>query len=156
MAELTGELENMAKRGSKDQVALFGVNLREGEPACRHVYDWQRLKAGVLPKRDFLLDQLTVSGSTDEQEGHTGLSFLYKINELLVTAEEDDKDRLPLARLAYLIARREPSANASDESKNRYSALKDKLYHWAMDPTERQELITAIMLCAYTIRKKGE
>jgi CRISPR-associated protein Csm1 len=58
--------------------------------------------------------------------------------------------------LAYLIARREPSANASDESKGRYAALKDKLYQWAMDPMQRQELITAIMLCAYTIRKKGE
>lgn len=156
MAELTGDLENMAKRGSKDQVALFGVNIREGEPVCRHVYDWQRLKAGVLPKRDFLLDQLNVSGSTDEQDGRAGLSFLYKINELLVTAEENDKDRLPLARLAYLIARREPSAHASDESKGRYAALKDKLYRWAMDPTERQELITAIMICAYSIRKKGE
>ena len=156
MAELTGELENMAKRGGKDQVALFGINHIEGEPVCRHVYDWQHLKSGVLPKRDFLLDQLNASGNRDDQDGSSGLSFLYKINALLISAEENYKDRLPLARLAYLIARREPSANASDEVKNRYTALKNKLYDWSIDPAERKELITAIMLCAYTIRKKGE
>jgi CRISPR-associated protein Csm1 len=110
----------------------------------------------VLPKRDFLLRQTRGSGDSDEAAERAGLSFLYKVNELLLSAENNGKDRLPLARLAYLIARREPSVNAPEDKKAQYAELKEKLYAWAMDPQDRHELITATMLCVYTIRRKGE
>ncbi len=176
MAELTGELETMAKQGSKDQLALFGLNIREGVPACQHVFTWQRFRSGVLPKRDFLLRHLQLAdaanddftsprtrGQADDAKAGSrsrdtssdtsaGRSFLYKVNELLLAAD----DKLSLARLAYLIARREPPAGASDERKAQYRELRDSLYGWALDPQARQELLTAIMLCIYTIRKRGD
>jgi len=152
MAELTGDLEHAAKKGNKDQAALFGMNIREGLPECQHVFSWDRLQDGVLTKRDFLIRQLNLADETDSQTSGAGRSFLYKVYELLLAAE----DKLSLARLAYLIARREPPANAPENVRTAYNKLRDSLYSWAVDPQTRKELITAIMLCVYTIRKRGD
>jgi len=128
------------------------MNIREGLPECQHVFSWDRLQDGVLTKRDFLIRQLNLADETDSQTSGAGRSFLYKVYELLLAAE----DKLSLARLAYLIARREPPANAPENVRTAYNKLRDSLYSWAVDPQTRKELITAIMLCVYTIRKRGD
>lgn len=151
MAERTGELEHAAKTGPKDQIALFGIQSKDGVSECKHVFGWDRFRDGVLPKRDFLLTYLK-SGNRDDHSESTGKAFLYKVLELLLTADY----KLSLARLAYLIARKEPSDSASSEMTKQYQDLRNNLYQWATNPDERQELVTAIMLSIYVVRKRGD
>ena len=84
-----------------------------------------------------------------------GSSFLYNILDLLRQAE---KDRINIARLAYLLARREPDRKASGELKRNYSNFSQCVYRWALDENgqDRLQLITAIMLYTYYKREKKE
>lgn len=153
MAALTGKLEETAKQGDKDKIALFGMQNIEGQEICEHVFKWDVFSDQVLSKRKLLLDAIGVNAERETDEVNTSSkSFLYKMLELLITA---DQDRISLARLAYLLARHEPNSNSSEEMNAKYRNFRVKLYDWATNSETRQELRTAIMLCVYVIRSNN-
>lgn len=153
MAEITGQLEKQAKSGQKDQIALFGLESRNDSILCRHIYTWADFKDQVLVMRDFLIQHLDLDQETSSQ-AMTGRSFLYKLLGLLNMPESDQ--RLSLARFAYLIARRDPGDNASQKEIDHYQQLRNTLYRWASKKDSRNQLLTATMLCIYSIRRKGD
>ncbi len=155
MAELTAELEHQAKsfRPGKDGIALFGTTTRDGEEACDHVYDWDVFKNGVQKKESYLLDWMNAVDSDDNSKA--GHSFLYKILAL-ISSEVAEEQSINIARLAYLVARKEPGEHASKERKEKYNELRTLLYSWATDSQERKQLRTAIQLAVYATRVKGE
>ena len=79
-----------------------------------------------------------------------GNSFLYRLLELLRQSQTDG-GRINLARYAYLLARLEPK-QSSPQWKG-YREFADRMYSWALDKTERQQLITATYLYVYENRK---
>ncbi|AYU54482.1 type III-A CRISPR-associated protein Cas10/Csm1 [Staphylococcus debuckii] len=85
MASETGELEEAAKQGEKNQVALWNKH---------KVYKWNTLE------KDILNDKLEIISGAFETTADHGKAFIYKIIELL---REDSQ--INIARLAYLLAR---------------------------------------------------
>lgn len=152
MAEITGDLETQAKRGEKDQIALFGLESSSGRTTCKHVYTWHDLSEYVLPMRDFLLGSLKLDNEQQQGQFAASMSFMYKMLHLLQSPDE----KLSLARLMYLIARRDPGNQANTLVKEHYEHLRKNLYTWATNKQSRKHLITAIMLCIYSARKRGE
>jgi len=153
MAEMTGDLEDAAKQGSKDQIALFGLDFENAKTTCKHVYNWERYQNEVLPKKKFLVEQLHLS---DSDQAIFGKAFLYKMHSLLLSADKASDGKISLARLAYLIARRDPGSRARESEQKNYLELRSKLYDWSINEKTRQELITAIMLSAYETRERRE
>src|SRR5690606_24627345 len=102
MAEETAQLEKRAKAneyedGSKNSISLFGLEYHDGRLVDRHTYDWQTFEEKVLGEKYRIIQDLY-----NECDDY-GNSFLYNIVRLL---KEADKDRINIARLAYLLARR--------------------------------------------------
>ncbi len=152
MAEETGWLEKSAKEhshqgGLKDSISLFGLEMDVRELVARHTYDWNTFENRVLGEKYTVLDSIFAGG------GDYGGSFLYNILDLLRQAEED---RINIARLAYLLARREPDRKASGDLKKNYSNFARCVYQWALNENtqDRRQLITAIMLYTYSKREK--
>ncbi len=85
MASETGVLEDLAKRGEKNQVALWNDS---------KVFGWSQLEEQILKEKMIPLQEAL----TNSQEH--GKSFLYKMLELL-----RNEDQINIARLAYLLAR---------------------------------------------------
>ena len=71
--------------------------------------------------------------------------------ELLELLRQAQKDKMNLARLAYLLARMEPRERHKKES---YRQFVDRMYGWGISAADRQQLITAIYLYVYTERKQ--
>lgn len=152
MAAETAVLESRAKKhehagGVKDAISLFGLEMAGEELTSRHTYDWNCFEDQVLGEKYALLDDLFASSA------EYGNSFLYSVLDLLRQA---DADAINLARLAYLLARREPPNGASTEIKNGYSQFARLVYQWAMNPEDRRQLITAIILYVYHKREEKE
>ena len=78
-----------------------------------------------------------------------GNSFLYRIVDLLRSAERDGK--LALARYAYLLARLAPPV--SSPAYRGYKEFSEKMYAWALDAAQRKQLITAIYIHVYENRE---
>lgn len=91
MAFETGLLEESAKTGEKNQVALW---------TDEKVYNWDVLKSNILQEKL----EVVVEGFTHTDEH--GKAFIYKMLDLLRSEEV-----INIARLAYLLAR----SNMSDE-----------------------------------------
>ena len=79
-------------------------------------------------------------------------AFLYRILELY----KYSGNKINLARLAYLLARLEPSKDATDEYRQLYDELKQKLYEWHRNEKDRKEFITAVYIYIYMIRDREE
>lgn len=163
MARMTGFLEEQAKGNKgKDSIALFGINHEIGsnkcEVSCQHTFHWQEFEEKVCgEKLAFLKNNFNVSGKNDDKKILVGKTLLYRMLGLL--SEEDQQDgRFNLARFAYMLARMEPGHKASEQQKQCYGNIKDKLYLWVKNPQERKQLVTAINLLVYKLREtnKGE
>lgn len=143
IASQSGDLESASKSlEGKNAVTLFADK--------DHTYRWDEFIDEVLEEKYQLFhDFFSFAGEVSER----GKAFLYNILELFRTAE---KDRINLARLAYLLARLEPtkkSGNAEAEEYYRlYQEFKRKLYYWQRSEKDRRQAITAIYIYAYTIR----
>ena len=152
MAAETAQLETSAKNHQygdkmKNSISLFGMEISEGKLKAAHTYDWDTFENQVLGEKYLIIDGI-LSGS-----GELGNSFLYKMLELLRQAENDS---INIARLAYLLARREPSQDAGDEKKRIYRDSVNCLYNWALNSEDRRQLITAIIIYTYYNREKKE
>lgn len=145
MAAETAALEASAKKhqyqdGVKNSISLFGMEVEGGQLQAQHTYDWDTFEKQVLGEKYTVIDSV-FSGA-----GDYGNSFLYNIIDLLRQAESDS---INIARLAYLLARREPAKGAADELKQSYRNFVQSIYRWALNGEDRQQLITAIIIYTY-------
>ena len=137
-AERAGELEDRAKgEPGKDAIALF-------DPFLEHTYHWEAFSENVLGTKCALLTRFFCS-----DDAARGNSFLYRIVDLLRSAERDGK--LALARYAYLLARLAPPV--SSPAYRGYKEFSEKMYAWALDAAQRKQLITAIYIHVYENRE---
>ena len=135
-ANQTAELEDRAKQEpGKNAISLF-------DPGLDHTYSWDTFRGKVMgEKHETLMRFFTMPGQ------ERGTAFLYRLMELL---EEAQEDRINLARYAYLLSRMEPERGPAKEE---YGVFADRMYRWALDPEDRGQLITAIQIYLYQIRK---
>lgn len=150
MAEETAELEKMAKKytrdgQSKNAISLFGLETVDNNLQDLHTYDWQTLRDKVLGEKLQAIRDLAICHASENSS-----SFLNNIYMLLKNGNE----RMNLARLAYLLARMEPTAHASREIKNRYIDVSRTIYQWSLNLEERRQLVTALLVQLYITRKK--
>lgn len=140
IAERTGDLESFAKENkytendeekSKNSVCLFDEN---------NIYSWREFETQVLNEKFLLLKNYFTK--FDERNKN----FLYKILELLRTAE---KDRLNIARLAYVFSRFKPGY----DNKDFHEEFIKKIYRYSKNSKDRKEFITAIYIFIYLERK---
>ena len=141
MAEETGQLEEYSKENEgKNSITLFDKSGR---------YRWNELKNKVIGEKFQMLKSF-LYGSEER-----GKSMLYKMLELI--RDKEDENRLNLARFAYLLARVAPSDIQSpdyDEKYTKYREFKNKMYSWINSEDDCRQLVTAIYLYIYSVRKK--
>ena len=146
IAAKSGDLEQQSKHlDGKNAVTLF-TTVDKGE---NHTYHWKEFVDEVLGVKLSLLRRFFGYKAKGEELAR-GKVFLYHILELYRHSE----DKINLARLAYLLARLEPSPSAEDEYKVLYNELKNKLYTWHRSENDRKQFITAIYIYAYMIRDR--
>lgn len=140
-AEETAALEDQAKHNpGKDSLSLFA-------PGSGSTYRWDVFDKGVLGEKLAELDRF-FSG-----QDKRGTSYLYRILALLREAQADPQQKLPLARLAYLLSRLAPPPRS--EGYAHYKTFSNSLMDWSFHEKDRAELITAIYLYAYQNRKEA-
>ena len=135
MAGQTGDLEDAAKaynNNSKNAVALFDKD---------NVYSWDDLIERVIKEKLTAIRELTYGSEHDT-------AMLYKMLELV----KNGKEKLNIARFAYLLARMRPKDSAPAERKQAYEVLSERLYRWIKDEEDRRHLITAIYIYVYCNR----
>ena len=142
IASQTGDLEDVSKSmEGKNAVTLFSEK--------EQTYHWDEFIDEVLEEKfQLLYEFFSFSSETAER----GKAFLYHILDLFREADE----KINLARLAYLLARLEPSKKKGDDNAEAYRRLyqefKQKLYQWQRNEKDRRQFITAIYIYAYLNR----
>lgn len=148
MAELTGDLEDFAKKNkndTKDSIALFGENKSKKAKDIKteqFVFTWDEYNE-ILDLQKKIEDKCYFN----EKEKVPGKVFfstglIYRLMTLINSSEE-----ISLARFAYTIARME------NESEN-YTKLKELLYNsYQKSELERKKLLTVLNLIVYKNRK---
>ena len=133
----TAALEEQAKeQAGKNSIALFTL-LQD------HAYSWDILKNKVLGEKLAALQAFF-----DSVQDKKGMALLYHLLSLLREAETN---QINLARYAYALARLEPPK--SNPAWAHYRAFTHCMYDWALDKTDRTQLITAIYIYVYLNRK---
>ena len=136
MARECGELEEFSKQNpGKNSCTLF---------AAGHTYTWDVLINKVLGEKYSLL-----RGFLQQEEDH-GNAMLYKMLELI--RDRNAKERLNIARFAYLLARLRPVEDAPIQKQEAYKKFSRKMYRWIQQKEDADQLITAIYLYVYYIR----
>lgn len=150
-AEETAELEERsksypdAKKPEKNAITVFS---RE------HSFSWVCWKEQVIGKKLQRLFEF-LDESFDEFS-ERGMAFLYRMLELIRRIEEDDRERINLARFAYLLARLEPKDESDKPRQEEYRNFAWEMYNWVQKKEERRQLMTAICLYVYLHREKEE
>ena len=142
----TAELEDAAKSRRdrngvlvKDAVALF-------DTCGDYIFSWDEFTGKVINEKLALITEY-ISGETDAESERHGKAMLYKMLSLCRNAGK----RINIAKLAYLLARMEPSSG--EERHALYKKFTEKVYAWAADPSDRRELCMAIGVYAYLTRQ---
>ena len=127
----------------KNAVTLF----KKGMEVDGHTYSWQIFRQKIIGEkyrliRDFL-------GSFEER----GNAFLYHLLELI----RNMKDRINLARFAYVLSRLEPGAeDAAPEKREAYKNFARTMFMWVKNEEDRRQLVTAVLLYVYLHRVREE
>lgn len=138
MAEKTGELEDYSKKlDGKNAITLFDKN---------NSYHWDEFIDKVMGEKFATVSEFF---STVEDKGK---SLLYNLLELFRNRDK----KINIARMAYTLARMEPSGKVSEEEKAVYKNFKEKVYDWMFSDTDTKQMITAIYIYSYLIRKEEE
>lgn len=138
MAEKTGELEDYSKKlEGKNAITLFDKN---------NSYHWDEFIDRVMGEKFATISEFF---STVEDKGK---SLLYNLLELF----RNRNNKINIARMAYTLARMEPSGKVSEEEKAVYKNFKEKVYDWMFSDTDTKQVITAIYIYSYLIRKEEE
>lgn len=138
MAEKTGELEDYSKKlDGKNAITLFDKN---------NSYHWDEFIDKVMGEKFATVSEFF---STVEDKGK---SLLYNLLELFRNRDK----KINIARMAYTLARMEPSGKVSEEEKAVYKNFKEKVYDWMFSESDTKQMITAIYIYSYLIRKEEE
>lgn len=138
MAEKTGELEDYSKKlEGKNAITLFDKN---------NSYHWDEFIDKVMGEKFTTVSEFF---STVEDKGK---SLLYNLLELFRNRDK----KINIARMAYTLARMEPSGKVSEEEKVVYKNFKEKVYDWMFSENDTKQVITAIYIYSYLIRKEEE
>ena len=95
------------------------------------VYNWDEFKKNILEEKLLVLQQ--GFSQTDEH----GKAFIYKMLALL-----RNNEAINIARLAYLLAR----SNMNED-------FTSKIFNWAQNDKDKNQLITALEYYIYQIRE---
>lgn len=162
MAELTGELEKMAKsRNGKNAIALFSLDyvVRDSNYSriAHHLYGWDVFIKDVCEDKLFKLQQWFwfggQNGSRPPGSIRIGQVFLYKLVQLAQDRLFGRDQCIPLARLAYLLGRLEVNQKDSEQVKT-YQILRKNLFDWMLELQQCQQLLTALYLLIYLNRRR--
>ena len=128
MAEKTGELEDCSKKlDGKNAITLFDKN---------NSYHWDEFIDKVMGEKYATISEFF---STVEDKGN---SLLYNLLELFRNRDK----KINIARMAYILARLEPSGKVSEEEKAVYKNFKEKVYDWMFSESDTKQMITAIYI----------
>lgn len=136
-ALITGELEEAAKAGDKNQIALFESN---------NVFTWEDFKNEIWSKK---LPELEKFFRDNSEQGK---SFIYRIIEHLRQAidekgkKDDGTKGINLARFVYLLARSVDRKVISAEDMK-------LLYEYTKNEKDTKELLCALEIYVYRIRE---
>ena len=137
-AEETAAMEDEAKRlPGKNALSLFAAG-------SGSVYGWDAFEREVMGGKLAELERFFKDNKTER-----GTAFLYNILALLRETRDDPQHKLPLARLAYLLARLSPKNDSS------YQKFAQRMMDWATREKDRAELMTALYLFIYQNRKEA-
>lgn len=140
-ASTAAELEELAKEHpGKNALVLFDTN-------GSHLYTWETYENKVIGEKLKVLTTFFYDESTTR-----GTSFLYSMLELLREAGQEN-GKISIARLAYLLAKAEPPEES--DAQTAYKIFSEHIYDWVLDPEDRRQLITAILIFSYYKRKAG-
>ena len=143
-AEETAALEDEAKQNpGKDSLALFA-------PGSGNTYTWDTFEKAVLETKLAELEHFF--SSQEEEKRERGMAFLYRILSLLREVQADPQQKMPLARLAYLLARLSPAKRSAGYEN--YQTFSSRMMDWSLNAKDRASLITAIYLYVYKNRKE--
>lgn len=131
--ELVEEAKSMA---GKNAVSLFA-------PGQGHAYPWSVFRKHVIGEKLSCVRSFFRNQSRNDADAR-GMAFLYRILELLRGCDA----QINLARIAYLLARMEPSRK-DVEAQRRYCSFSQSVMRWCRSDEDRRELITAIYLYVY-------
>lgn len=140
-AEETADLEDF----SKEQPGKNSITLFAAEESLR--FSWPVFSQMVMQEKYSLLADFF-----DNDDNGRGNAFLYQLLEFLRTA----KDRLNLARCAYLLARLRPDQKDGAAKLKAYDTFSKQFYSWALQPEKRRQLIAAIYLYVYLHRNETQ
>jgi CRISPR-associated protein Csm1 len=141
-ALMTEELVEEAKSmEGKNALSLF-------ETEKGHNYSWASFIENVLGEK-LLCIQSFFKTQRREEINERGMAFLYHLMELLRGCDE----QINLARIAYLLARMEPSEAGA---RTQYQHFSRDVMRWCRLEEERRQLITAIYLYVYEERGGDE
>ena len=125
---------------------LSGIELKQ-------TYNWIDFKNKVIAEKlDTLKEFFGFKVEKDDSDNDYGASFLYKLMFLL---RNSDTDKINYARYVYLLSRMEPSKNSTAEAVSKYRKFSEKMYEWIKNPEDKKQLLTAIYIYAYLVRKRG-
>lgn len=145
-AEETAALEDEAKHNpGKDSISLFA-------PGSGSTYAWTTFEKEVLGTK--LAELTRFFRAKEEEKQERGTAFLYRILNLLREVQSDPEQKLPLARLAYLLARLSPAEHSPEYAS--YQTFSSRMMDWALSAKDRPSLITAIYLYVYQNRKEAK
>lgn len=144
-AEETAVLEDEAKKNpGKDSLSLFA-------PGSGSTYAWDTFEKDIIGAKLAELERFFSAREKGKIE--RGTAFLYRILTLLREVQSDPQQKLPLARLAYLLSRLAPPNNSAAYS--HYQSFSSRVMDWSMNAKDRTSLITAIYLYVYKNRKEA-
>ena len=146
-AELTAELEDAAKSRRDRNGALIKDGLALFDTKGDFIFGWDEFTDKVINEKLALITEY-LDGETDAESERHGKAMLYKMLSLCQGAEK----RINIAKLAYLLARMEPSSGG-EKRQELYKEFSEKIYAWAAVPQDRRELCMAICVYAYLTRQ---
>jgi CRISPR-associated protein Csm1 len=118
-----------------------------------HTYRWEEFENGVCREKLAKLNKwFDMTENPDSGKLQCSMSFLYKLLHLF---KRTPSEKINLARLAYLLARKEPGQNR-ENIKEIFHEMKNTIYTWASSSRDRKEFITALNLMVYLNRKERE
>jgi CRISPR-associated protein Csm1 len=146
MAFETADLEEKAKAApEKNSLALFTAEAKTVEGWQEdHTYSWTEFTDAVVGEK-----LQVIRNFFEHEEQERGRAFLYKLLEFL---RKSGKEKINVARYAYLLARLEPRRESPHYKA--YLDFSGKMYNWIFDDRDKKQVITAIYLYVYLSRKK--
>ncbi|MFR5398545.1 MAG: type III-A CRISPR-associated protein Cas10/Csm1 [Lachnospira sp.] len=157
IANEVADMESMSKsRAEKNSITIFddgavhteldreGFQIEIGDGT----YSWQEFQEKVLEEKYRCIENFF--DMSDER----GLGFLYNLLELIRRPEE----KINFARIVYVLARLEPTADADEQQKKQYEVFSKNLYQWVntdgKESPDIRHLKTAMQLYSYIRRQR--